>query len=68
MKCPECGTYAYFGNRKNVSCPKCKARMVSLYSLKHAREYELKQVRAAQNLSRQLSSKRYHQRRGEAGT
>lgn len=68
MKCPNCGTYQYRKNGKNLHCPKCNARMVSLYSLKHTREYELKHVRAAQNLSRQLSSKRYHQRRGEAGT
>ena len=68
MKCPECGTYQYRKNGKNLHCPKCKARMVSLYSLKHTREYDFKHVRAAQNLSQQLSQKRYRQRNGGVGT
>jgi uncharacterized Zn finger protein (UPF0148 family) len=65
LKCPECGTYQYRKNGKNMRCPKCKSRMVSLYAFQHAREKELKRVRAAQNLSRQLSQKKYHQRNGE---
>ena len=67
MKCPECGTYQYRKNGKNQHCPKCKARMVSFYSIKHPRT-DFKHVRAAQNLSQQLSQKRYRQRNGGAGT
>ena len=67
MKCPECGAYKYGSNRKYIRCPKCQSRMVSLYRCTHEKERERKKVRAAQNLSQQLSQKRYRQRNG-AGT
>jgi len=67
LKCPECGTFHFCEKGGSKRCPRCGTRMVSFYSIKHPRT-DFKHVRAAQNLSQQLSQKRYRQRNGGVGT